>query len=267
MREREIARRLADAWGLRLGDVLPGATCSLVTAALDVDGREVVLKVPEADAEEREAVSVLRAFSAHGGVPVLRIDDETGSVLLPRLRPGHVLAEADLTDLQAIDVCADLILRLREAPSGQGLSIESWFAELDPSTSPMAADASRIAAHLFATTEAPRVLHGDLHHFNILADDDDWVAIDPKGYAVDPAFEIAAFMRNPVPRDLDAATMAARIRRFAERLGDPPERLWAWSYVKTVLSSQGHDDGTDFYRCWRIAATALAECRTEFWPG
>jgi streptomycin 6-kinase len=176
-----------------------------------------------------------------------------------------VLAEAALTDLQAVDVCADLILRLRQAPPGEGPGLEEWFRDLDPSVNAMAADAAAIVPHLFASIEGKRVLHGDLHHFNILADGDRWVAIDPKGYAADPSYEIVAFMRNPVPRELDPATMAARIRHFAERLGDPPERLWAWSFVQIVLDSQEKDGGSVFGRCWRIAAESLAECRGEFW--
>jgi streptomycin 6-kinase len=39
----------------------------------------------------------------------------------------------------------------------------------------------------------PVLLHGDLHHDNILQNNNEWLAIDPKGIIGEPEFEIAAF--------------------------------------------------------------------------
>jgi streptomycin 6-kinase len=267
MREEAIAQRVAAEWGVRLGERLAGATCSLVLAASDEAGRDLVLKVPEEIAEEGKSLPTLYAFSEHGGVPVLRADRETGAVLLPRLRPGYTLAEAGLTDLAAVDVCAEAILRLRAAKAEGGLPLEPWFAELDPTQDALGRDAAEVARWLFATTENPIVVHGDLHHFNLLAHGDGWVVIDPKGYRADPAYEIAAFMRNPYPSIIDTAMVRQRLRRFAERLGDPPERLWGWSFAQIVLDSQGDVPPGPFQRHCRPIAEALAECRDEFWRG
>ena len=53
------------------------------------------------------------------------------------------------------------------------------------------------------------LLHGDLHHDNILQNGDDearhsfsdggWLVIDPKGVIGESAYEVAAFIRNPMP--------------------------------------------------------------------
>lgn len=37
------------------------------------------------------------------------------------------------------------------------------------------------------------VLYGDLHHDNILQNNDTWVVIDPKEVVSEPEFEMAAF--------------------------------------------------------------------------
>jgi streptomycin 6-kinase len=266
MREAEIAARLASAWGLRLGEALPGATCSLVLSAWDSQGREAVLKVPEPNTEEIGAAPTLRAFSDHGGVPVWRADEETGAVLLPRLRPGHTLAEAALTEIEKVDACADVILGLREAPRQPAMRLAEWFEELDPEADALGQDAARVASYLFATTERTVLLHADLHHSNLLADGERWVAIDPKGVLGDPAHEVSAFMRNVVGTNPGPETMALRIRRFAERLGDPPSRLWGWAFAQTVLCAQWTGEPDTFGRAWQSSAVALAECRSEFWP-
>ena len=46
----------------------------------------------------------------------------------------------------------------------------------------------------------PVALHGDMHHFNVLrAGREPWLAIDPKGLAGDPCFDVCQFLRNPEP--------------------------------------------------------------------
>jgi streptomycin 6-kinase len=44
-----------------------------------------------------------------------------------------------------------------------------------------------------------RLLHGDLHHGNVLHDSErGWVAIDPKGVLGEPEYEIGVALRNPI---------------------------------------------------------------------
>ena len=45
---------------------------------------------------------------------------------------------------------------------------------------------------------APVVLHGDLHHYNILAATrEQSLAIDPQGVIGEPEYEVGALLRNP----------------------------------------------------------------------
>jgi streptomycin 6-kinase len=52
-------------------------------------------------------------------------------------------------------------------------------------------------AELLPSQEAQVVLHGDLHHYNILSSGDQWKAIDPKGVIGEPVYETGALLRNP----------------------------------------------------------------------
>ena len=84
------------------------------------------------------------------------------------------------------------------------------------------------------------MLHGDLHHDNILQNGDDWVVIDPKGVIGEPAYEVAAFIRNPMPELLTHENAQKiihnRITRFAKILELSEHRVIGWCFVQAVLS-------------------------------
>jgi streptomycin 6-kinase len=85
------------------------------------------------------------------------------------------------------------------------------------------------------------LLHGDLHHYNVLRDSTrGWLAIDPKGVVAEMAYEIGAVLRNPTERpDLFASPVVIekRIRLFARVLPVDADRILRWAYAQTVLSA------------------------------
>ena len=91
------------------------------------------------------------------------------------------------------------------------------------------------------------LLHGDLHHFNILqAGANDaapvaWRAIDPKGVWGDRTYEAGALLRNPWPGLLDhprpQAITNRRLDILTDVLGLPREKLRLWVWASTVLSA------------------------------
>jgi streptomycin 6-kinase len=85
---------------------------------------------------------------------------------------------------------------------------------------------------LLKTLDKEVLLHGDLHHDNILQNGDDWMVIDPKGMIGDPAFEIAAFIRNPIPELLTHKNalniILERINRCSEILKFPKQKIINW---------------------------------------
>ena len=94
---------------------------------------------------------------------------------------------------------------------------------------------------LTSATE-PILLHGDLHHGNILAAKRQlWLAIDPQGIAGDPAYEMGALLRNPFPQlppptDL-ARIQTRRVEQLAEVLGFDRERIFGWGIAQAILSA------------------------------
>jgi streptomycin 6-kinase len=101
--------------------------------------------------------------------------------------------------------------------------------------------ALRMLGDLLRSSPPPVLLHGDLHHHNILsAQREPWLVIDPKGLAGDPAYDVGAWLKNPMPWLLEQADPKAiqerRIRQFSSELGIDAQRLRSWGFVNAVLS-------------------------------
>ena len=107
---------------------------------------------------------------------------------------------------------------------------------------------------LCASANERVVLHGDLHHDNILRSTrEPWLAIDPNGIVGDPGYEVGALLFNPDPDDRDEALTAlvpSRVEQLAEEWGMPAERVVAWGFVKAVMSEVWSAEG------WSPAAPA-----------
>lgn len=243
---RRQVERLAETWGVDLGEPLAGATCSMVLRGTR-SGEPVVLKAPVLGEEAESGWRAALAFSGHGGVPILAHDPETGTLLMPLAQPGVTLHQLLGDSHEANAACAQLMLRLRQAAPLPGLlTADQWFGDLFASQHE---PAKAVARDLIESTESVVPVHADLHHDNILLHGDEWLAIDPKGVLADPAADVGAFMHNPVPElygvgDLDSA-FVERLETFAEWTGDPLPRLWAWAFVMVTNSALWDGESSD----------------------
>ena len=100
--------------------------------------------------------------------------------------------------------------------------------------------AKKLSDKLLSTQGKLYLLHGDLHHENILQQGNSWVAIDPKGVVGELEYEVGAFIRNPVPELLQQRNarhiLQNRIDYFSKSFGFERQRLIEWSFVQSVLA-------------------------------
>lgn len=108
------------------------------------------------------------------------------------------------------------------------------------------------------------VLHGDLHHGNILsAERQPWLAIDPKGVTGEPAYETGALLRNPYPDLLQAPEperiLSRRADQLAGQLDFDRQRIVAWALAQCVLAGwfQFEDHGSG-WEWWMSCAEYIA---------
>lgn len=237
-------------WQIKAGEPFD-LSYSYVTAARAADGEDVVLKVGVPNRELRCEVAALQLYDGGAAVRLLDSDAERGLLLLERLSPGEKLAALQ-DDEQATRIAAGLMRELwRPLPANHTFpTLADWVAGLrrlrqkfGASTGPFPPQLVEMAESLFeellGSSEPPVLLHGDLHHLNILSSRRrPWVAIDPKGVAGERAYEPAALLENPEPgRYLDLAVQRRRIEVLAEELGLDPQRIAKWGAAHAVLSA------------------------------
>jgi streptomycin 6-kinase len=108
------------------------------------------------------------------------------------------------------------------------------------------------------------LLHGDLHHHNILAAErQPWLALDPKGVIGEAEYEVGALLRNPMPELLrqpgPGRILARRADQLAEELGFDRSRLLGWATAQAVLAGWwDYEDHGHGWEPWLACAELLA---------
>jgi streptomycin 6-kinase len=254
----DLPRIVDDAmrrWSLRLEHPLP-MSFHWVAAVTARNGTPGVLKlaVPGSDHQPVEAAT-LRAYAGRGAVRLLAYEPECGALLLRRAAPGRMLRHlVPDRDVEATGVAVDVMrdLHAAEVPDA-GVpplttvrsSFVRYVTEHDhdgPLPRRLVEHAVSLFHDLLASASTSVLLHGDLHHDNVLSDEQSasgWVAIDPHGWVGDAGYDVGAMLYNPDP-DVRSDTLLrlvpARIEQLADGLGLPVERVVAWGFVMAVLS-------------------------------
>jgi streptomycin 6-kinase len=254
-----------DRWSLE-PDGAAFATPSSRLLPVRQRGRAAFLKVAR-HAEEKRGGAVMAWYAGGGAAQVLAHDKD--AVLLERLdgpRSLAVMARGG-EDEAACGILCETIARLHaprpEPPPAVLIPLERWFAALWPQAEQdggVYARAAAIARELLASQGPPVVLHGDIHHGNVLdgGPDRGWRAIDPKGVLGDRGYDYANQLCNP-----DAETAIAHLPRRLEISADlsglPRDRLLAWLMAYLGLSASWTlSIGGDPWQALEIAEAAEA---------
>lgn len=160
---------------------------------------------------------------------------------------GDVMRDGDVT--AADTLLAETACGLGPVAVSDGYARpEVWMRALLRSDPGGAFGAQRAMAEALLADAVPlRVLHGDLHHDNVVKGTDGWQAIDAKGVIGELAYELANGFRNPVGAEnvwREPGRVKLRAVRWGERLGVTPVRMMRWAEVHLALSIlwDGGDD-------------------------
>jgi streptomycin 6-kinase len=243
---------LLDRWAASDPSPVAVTPTSRVHRVRLTDGGTAIVKdlTPVGVEDELRGADYLAWRGGRGAVRLLAREGTT--LLLEDAGDRSVLDHLDRRgDAAATEVLAEVVTELHAGPGSPappGLQpleqhLASLFAAADAGrgtpASPFVAGAD-LARRLLDQGRAPRPLHGDLHHGNVLESGRGWLAIDPKGLVGDPAYDVANLFYNPLDRD-DLRLDPARIRSMARALADVLDRdsadVLGWAIVDISLSA------------------------------
>ncbi len=243
----QTLRYLESLWNVKLSKTMPNLTYSYVAIAETKSGPAVVKIAPKSERLEREICwyQAQRTGCAH----LISSDLGQGALLLEYLQPGISLKQKviDGKDDEATEIIAQVIVELN-APKITGTSPFPHVSELVKDLKLLK---GKILDRLFnyalklfhrlLETKEDYLLHGDLHHDNILSHDKTFLAIDPHGYIGPKAFEVGAFIRNPYdcfPKNCSLEeTISLRLNILYRSLPFSREEIKGWALVYTLIAA------------------------------
>ncbi|WP_010192173.1 aminoglycoside phosphotransferase family protein [Bacillus sp. m3-13] len=238
---------------------------NFVAPAKKMDGAQVVLKLSLPNKEIRSEVEALSFFAGEGMVQVIDTDVEKGILMLERLSPGHTLATLE-NEVEATEIAAGIMksLWVPETPDSRLPQIEEReqslikFYKAHPTgKAPITQDLLQKAIHTFQRLLQEKkeryILHGDLHHYNILKSHSSWVAIDPKGLVGEREYDTIQFLLNNLPDQDIEPILSERIAVLVDNLKLDERRILAWGFAHSVLSvcwslEDGEEYSEPFYK-------------------
>jgi streptomycin 6-kinase len=251
-----LAAMCIDHWQLQLdGESAYGAVALIIPVARR-DGSKAVLKLQPVDDETGGEPAALQAWAGRGAVRLLEHESGSGAMLLERLDASQDLTVVE-DDLAAARIIAELLVQLNSVPAPDGMrrlgDIAAGILAQAPEAVQLAGDAddrrllSDCAARLDEMTTdriEDRLLHWDLHYFNVLSTLDGgrrWTAIDPKPLSGDSGFELMPALWNRWEDLIQTGDLTrALLRRFdimTEVMAMDRSRAATWTLARVLQNA------------------------------
>lgn len=244
-----IVAELASHW--QLISILPVAnmTYNYVAKAVYQD-QPVVLKISCDETSIMTEKKALNYFDGHASIKLIDYHEHDHALLLEQAIPGNTLKSLYPEDVAFVmDRYVETMNKLHFKPVPLEHSfrhISDWLKAFDRTTpdhlpKELLHKAITLKEKLLLSLSKPFVLHGDLHHDNIIKHYENWLTIDPKGIVGEPEFEIAAFDfisdKELESKKNLSKLFNSRIELLAEKTTFDPQRIKDWVFVRLILSA------------------------------
>ena len=246
-----ILKQWEEKWNFKQkGDIITTATSVVQFGSFG--NTPSVLKIFNKNSDELLSSKALEYYQGNGAVRIIKSSSD--AILLEQANPGKHLKEYSISgkDGEATQIFCEVITQLhskKQTPDGFPEIADFWGKGFDrylnSSDTRIAMPIVEKAKHMFSELSGSQgkqiLLHGDLHHDNILFDEKrGWLAIDPKGAIGEAEIEVAAFLKNPIGHleiYTDEKIIRNRISTISRELNLNQERILRWAFALTVLSA------------------------------
>lgn len=250
-----ILDRCCEKWGLMLRGTTEEIKANYIGYATMELGEEAVLKVGVPHRDFSTEMEALDIYDGRGINRLIDRDIDLNAMLLERIRPGKMLSSISDKRAQA-EAGAAIMVSLQTVPPPVAHTLPHFMEWVESSHEDARAcedpERSRgyidqfprvleIMAAFGVDAEPQKLLHGDLHHFNILEDERrGWIAIDPKGVIGASCLDIGRFIGNTVgdgSRSEKRAEVIEALEIFSSILDETFERVCLGAFVDKIVGS------------------------------
>lgn len=244
----DLVAGLADEWEFTPGRSLEGGTESCVLEVSLANGIPAVLKllIPRDFEAAGNEITVLQLANGEGCPQLFRHDRTRGALLMERL--GRSMLDLSIPLQQRHEILCATAARLWRPAPGCGLPtgadkgrllidfITATWETLDRPITERTIDHAvacaerRIGAH---DNERAKLVHGDVHQWNVLESNDGFKLVDPDGLLAEPEYDLGIIMREDPLELLDEGPWN-RAERLANLTGLDMVAIWEWGVVERV---------------------------------
>lgn len=232
-----------------------------VYAAASADYGSVIVKLNHDSSHLSGEFGTLRQMQGNSCCRVYGLDRDEGMFLEERILPGTVLREEASWEKRA-EVFAGIFRGIHVMPEN-GTSYPSYLdwvknayekISKGSSTNKRLVDGMReavaVAEEMFAKYPQRMLLHGDLHHDNILQNQQgEYAVVDPKGVVGPPIFDTPRYVLNEMGEGGDSLPkehILKVIGKISGLLEYPEEDLRRLFFMETMLANAwSYGDGEE----------------------
>lgn len=228
----------------------------------------VILKIDQHRSQLESEYRMLARLSGRHSCKVYAYDACNGLLLEERIFPGTVLRR-EASPEKRIQTFLQVFQEIH-MPADSGATYLNWLEQIceycacHGVAGDMASRARSFCAEMFEKYPERVLLHGDLHHDNLLLrTDGSYAMIDPKGVVGPAIMDLPRFILNELDTDhecSDGRHIEEVIRLIGEQSGYPTADIGKLFYMETVLANVWcAEDGEEMNR----QELELAECIIE----
>jgi streptomycin 6-kinase len=238
-------------WNLRDCQVAGNLSVNLICYAVSPEYGPVVLKIGFPHPEFYSELAALSMYKGRNVCTLYDADLELGAMLISRVLPGYNLKALDDEGERlkiALNVIPNLPMPAEPHPAIPAFSdwIERAFTrarrerKVKPEFLHYQDQTEKLFHEVTAQEPANMLLHGDLHHENMLySEGGEWVVIDPKGVTGIRSLEVGRYILNAIWFTRDARkprVLEELVNAFAEAFDRPRRTIAICALLDCVLS-------------------------------
>lgn len=217
------------------------------------NGKKVVIKLVVPSDDFLHEVEALRLFNGNGIARLIDYDMNKGIIILECLTPGEKLSSIKNDEAATTIICEVMKKLWLPVPDNcklpSTLDIENKFRQLcdmyndgiGPFSKKMLSETAALFKHMNSSIKQKYILHGDLHHYNILSSGEKaWLAIDPHGIVGEREYDVIQMFWTNLPSENLGEVIEKRINILVNKLKLNEERVLLWGICHSTYNLCGY---------------------------